>query len=143
MVDVIFFTWVVDSQAFVKGIVFSSVLYCVSVLQSATVARIPRLPRIHRLLAAFHPLVTKFTLARIHCPTPIVTQPNFAFSSCADEAIAWRARFSKSDWSVALHQIICHRHAQFHLFIVSSQTSFNYQCISSITTKVFEFNEPL
>ena len=44
-VDVIIFIWVVDSQVFVKGIVFSSVLYCVSVLQSATVARIPRLPQ--------------------------------------------------------------------------------------------------
>ena len=41
VVDVIIFIWVVDSQVFVKGIVFSSVLYCVSVLQSATVARIP------------------------------------------------------------------------------------------------------
>ena len=45
VVDVIIFIWVVDSQVFVKGIVFSSVLYCVSVLQSATVARIPRLPQ--------------------------------------------------------------------------------------------------
>ena len=58
---------------------------------------------------------------------------HFAFSSCAEEAIAWRARFSKSGWSVALHQIICHRHAQFHLlifpYVVSSQTSFNDQCI--------------
>ena len=42
VVDVIIFIWVVDSQVFVKGIVFSSVLYCVSVLQSATVARIPQ-----------------------------------------------------------------------------------------------------
>ena len=126
VVDVIFFTWVVDSQVFVKGIVFSSVLYCVFVLQSATVAR----------------MVTKFALALIQCSTPIVTQPTFAFSSCAEEAIAWRARFSKSDWSVALHQIICHRH---HLlifpYVVSSQTSFNNQCMSSSTTKVFEFNE--
>ena len=58
-----FFIWVVDSKVFVKGIVFSPVFHCVSVLQSATVARISRLAPIFCIHASIHPLVTKFALA--------------------------------------------------------------------------------
>ena len=82
---------------FVKGIVFSPVFYCVSVLKSATVARISRLAPILCIHAAIHPLMTKFALARIHCPSPMVTESSFAIPSCAEEAVALRARFSSSE----------------------------------------------
>ena len=81
---------------FVKGIVFSPVFYCVSVLQSATVARISRLTPILCLNATVHPLMTKFALARIHCPPPMVTQSSLTIPSCAEKAIALRARFSST-----------------------------------------------
>ena len=81
---------------FVKGIVFSSVFHCVSVLKSAAVSRISGLSPIFCLHAAIHHLVTKLALSRIHCPSPMVTQSSFAIPCCAEKAIALRARFSSA-----------------------------------------------
>ena len=81
---------VVNCKVFRKCIVFILVDYCILMLASSTVARVPRFPPVTGNVST-----TKFTFTTVDSSTSVVMEATFAITSETEWTVSLGARLSK------------------------------------------------